>query len=147
MKALLILLCVVCVFGGMRTDTLYVSGGTSLNRVTMDTVTTTGTMEVQKSLHYNQLYFSDALELNISDADTILDNPPAVVKVNWENDEHIIILRNGTHGQETTIVNGSTTTLVTGIIYYNTTGYTDIQPYKYLRFIYYTGVGWVHPQL
>ena len=45
------------------------------------------------------------------------------------------------------IVNGSTTTLVTGIIYYNTTGYTDIQPYKYLRFIYYTGVGWVHPQL
>ena len=42
MKALLILLCVVCVFGGMRTDTLYVSGGTSLNRVTVGDVVVSG---------------------------------------------------------------------------------------------------------
>lgn len=42
MKALLILLCVVCVFGGMRTDTLYVSGGTSLNRLTVGDVVSSG---------------------------------------------------------------------------------------------------------
>lgn len=148
MKALLILLCAVCVFGGMRTDTLYVSGGTSLNRVTVDTVTVTGTMEVQKPLHYKQLYFSEAVWLTIGIADIVLDNPLAVIKVNWENDEHTLILRDGTHGQETTIVNGSTDTSMTGTVYYNNeTMYTEIQPYRYLKFIYYAGVGWVHQQL